>query len=462
MATPITPRGTDFRALIWKSRGYEPSTEQAEFHYSPARFRLVAGGVRAGKSMSTAMECHRYTATPGGLGWLVAPDYEQARPEFDYLFQCYKDLGLIDDNSVSYPSRGSCKFSVNWREGKFTWITKSSTDPVSLASYAPDVVVMCEAAQQTHEAFLKCLERATQKNAPVILSGTFESSLGWYADLWERWQGINPEAGVSFSLPTWSNLAEFPAGRVDPKLKSIEATMPPDLFQERYGGVPCKPKGLVFPQFDRKLHLRRLSDLYDDSLPVELWVDPATHTYACLFVQLQGDTVHILDEVYEHNAIAQDVIPLVLESRFWPHVKTGVIDIAAKQRQGNKSQLQVWDEELKRYGAHPISWKMNYIKEEIWRQAIALRLKPPGRAPLLYFADHLNTKLDSTGRAYGVLGEIITYKWPQYVEGRSMVGRPVKQNEDALSALGYGLVNHFGAVIDKKKPLMATARSYWR
>jgi len=454
--------GEDFRLLVWKATGYEPSEEQEEFHNSGARFRLVAGGIQGGKSYSAAMECHRYSVTPGGLGWLVGPDYEQARPEFDYLFQSYKDMGLIDDGSVSYPSRGSCKFRINWREGGFTWLTKSSSDAISLASYAPDVVVMCEAAQQTHEAFMKCLERVARKGAPLILSGTFENSIGWYADLWERWQAVNPEEGKSFSVPTWSNLAKFPGGRDDPNIKAIEATMPPDLFQERFGGIPCKPKGLVFPQFDRKRHLKRMDDLYDSELPVELWVDPATHTYACLFVQLHGQEVRILDEVYEHNAIAQDVIPLVIESRFWPYVKDGVIDIAAKQRQGNKSQLQVWEEELKRYGVHGVRWKMNYIKEEIWRQAITLRLKPPGRDPLLYFADHLNSKLDSTGRSYGILGELLSYKWPQFVEGRSMVGRPVKQNEDALSALGYGLVSHFGAVLEKKKTQMATARSFWR
>lgn len=453
--------GRKWRELAWRATGYEPNPVQREFHESKSRFRLVAGGVRAGKSFGVAAELHRYVVKAGGLCWLVGPDYEQARPEFGYLLQWYRDMGIVDEATVSYPSRGSCRFRVMFEGQDFSFVTKSSTDSVSLASYAPDVVVMCEAAQQTNDAYMKCLERATQRAAPVILSGTFEGSMGWYADLYERWSGYNEEGGVAFSWPTWSNTDEFPGGRFDAKIAAIEASMPPDLFQERYGAEPCKPKGLVFPQYDRKKHIKPVEELWDPDLPVELWVDPATHTYAGLFVQVQGPRVVVLDELYEHNAIAQDVIPKVLEYRWWPYVREGVIDIAAKQRQGNKSQIQVWEDELKRYGAHGIKWRMNYIKEEIWRQAIALRLAPPGQEPLLYFASHLNAKLDSTGRAYGILGELMTYKWPQFVEGRGLQGRPIKQNEDALSALGYGLVAHFGALIERKSRYKSVQRKAW-
>ncbi len=193
------------------------------------------------------------------------------------------------------------------------------------------------------------------------------------------------------------------------------------------------------------------------------WVhhDPATHTYAVLFVQVKDDVVHVLDEVYEHNAIGQEVIPKVIAHRYWSKVQDGVIDIAAKQRQGNKSQIQVWADELKARGQHGVRWKMRYVYEEQWRNAIALRLAPPEKEPMLYFADHLNARTDSTGRANGILGEFLTYRWPQFVEGKSQVSRPIKQNEDALSALGYGLFAHFGAVLQRKAKSRAKVRGQW-
>src|SRR5690606_39648731 len=68
---------------------------------------------------------------------------------------------------------------------------------------------------------------------PIFFSGTFEGAYGWYADLWNRWQGPNDDGGKSFSLPTWTNRAVYPGGREDPEIKRQESLMPPDLFQER-------------------------------------------------------------------------------------------------------------------------------------------------------------------------------------------------------------------------------------
>lgn len=50
----LDDRTAKFVALCWQIAGYNPSPEQEAFHNSQARLRLVAGGVRAGKSFSTA------------------------------------------------------------------------------------------------------------------------------------------------------------------------------------------------------------------------------------------------------------------------------------------------------------------------------------------------------------------------------------------------------------------------
>lgn len=448
-----------FRRAAWREANYTPSVAQRVFHDCRKRLRLIAGGVRAGKSFSTARELDDYAMIRDGLGWVVGPDYEQCRPEFQYLLENYQRLGLVKHGSVSFPSRGPARFQLITG---FQWQTKSSGDPISLASYAPDVLAMVEAAQQPYEAYLKVLERSTEKRADVILSGTFESSFGWYADQWDRWQAENPEDGMSFSVPTWSNEAVFPGGRNDKAILEAEASMAPELFMERYGGIPCKPSGLVFPEFDRKLHLRDVGDLFDPDLPVELWIDPATHTYAVLFVQMHGDAVHVLDEVYAHGVIGQEVIPQVVESRYWPLVSEAIIDIAGSYRQGaNLTQIEVWANTLRELKTHQIHFGYRKISEFDWRNAIKLRLAPPGKEPLLYFASHLDDRLSADGLAYGVLGELKSYRWPKRGEAVSLPGRPLKRNEDALSALGYGLVIRYGAVVSRGPRAATRRRAYW-
>ena len=44
------------REHLWARVGYEPYAEQRAAHDSEARIRLIAGGERAGKSRSAAME----------------------------------------------------------------------------------------------------------------------------------------------------------------------------------------------------------------------------------------------------------------------------------------------------------------------------------------------------------------------------------------------------------------------
>jgi hypothetical protein len=428
------------RDVIWQAAGYTPTSAQLAYHRDTTRLKLVAGGIRAGKSKSTSMDVAGDIWLQNGLIWIVGPDYEQCKPEWDYLFEPLRRLGLI--NKYSAPERGGRSFETTWGARVQT---KSSDDTRALASYAPHTILMVEAGQQSYETFQKILERGLEHNAKIICSGTFEGALSWYADLFERWQGENPEDGKSFSLPTWSNTFIFPGGRNDPKIAALEAAMPEELFQERCGAVPYKPSGLVFKEFDRAKHVKRVD--FDPKLPIELAIDPATHTYAILAIQwdakVKPTPVYVVDEVYTHDMIAQDVIPLVKEKPWFKFVKSGVIDIAGTQRQANKSQVQIWAEET------GIALRSNYVFIEDSIDVVKLRLR--GDAPLLAFDFRLRSDKSYAGKANGLVAEFGLYKWRDWAEGRNAKRKPIDSNNDALKALGYWLYDRFGPVTERKK-----------
>lgn len=436
-----------FRRIAWAKAKYIPSDAQAAFHDDKSRLKLVAGGIRGGKSYSTAMDVLPDLLIDDGLIWIVGPDYEQCKPEWEYMHNILKAMGKI--RKVSNPERGGRSFETTWGARVQT---KSSDDARALASFAPHVILMVEAGQQSYETMQKVLERALEHNAKVIMSGTFEGALSWYADMYEKWGADNPEQGRSFSIPSWSNTAIFPGGRDDPKIKALEAAMPYDLFMERCGAVPYKPSGLVFKEFDREKHVERLD--FDPTLPVELAIDPATHTYAVLAIQwklIDGIThVYIIDEIYEHDIIAQAIIPLVKERPWFKHVSGGVIDIAGTQRAANKSQVQVWFEET------GISLRSKYIFIEESIATVKLRLQNETL--------HLDYRLDATkgydGKGNGILAEFGLYKWREWNEGQGSKQRPIDSNNDALKALGYWLYDRFGPVVERKKRRKPTIRSY--
>lgn len=455
-----------FRRAVWHVAGYKPtqghfpiedlegdivivSGGQKEIHECESSVIMVSGGVRGGKSNFTAMHCAGDILVEDGLMWIIGPDYGQAKKEWEYLYHPLKKLGLI--SYASMPQHGQRVFRTTWG---FECATKSSDAVEAIASDAPHIIAVVEAGQQSVDIFDKALERGVEHDAKIIFSGTFEESREWYKQTWKSWQGDNPIGARSFSLPTWSNTAKFPGGREDPKVKRLEAGISsPEKFLERCAAIPYIPSGAVFREFRHSKHVKRID--YNPDLPVELAIDPATHTYAILAIQwevIDKEThVYVVDEIYEHDIIAQQVIPLVKAKPWFKDVRGGVIDIAGTHRQANKSQVQIWHEETGlQLRSHYI-----YINESI--EVVKLRLN----RGLLHFDYRLRSDKNFEGKANGTLAELELYRWRDWQEGRNSVTRPIDSNNDALKALGYWLYDRFGPVTERKKRRQRQLASYF-
>lgn len=412
---------------IWDRLGYRPSPEQLTAHLDSARVKLIAGGERAGKSYSAAMELINRCDVPHGLYWIVGPTYELARPEYGYVAAALAEIGAIAGRPT-WPSRGQCSLRTRWG----TEIsTRSADDPVTLAGLAPDGILMCEAAQHSYDVWLRLRGRIAEKRGWLWASGTFEGSRGWYADTFTRWQGDNPEGGRSFSLPSWSNLALYPGGRDDPEIRALEATYPADLFAERFGAVPCVPHTIVFREFAYGLHVGSGANLAQ-GLPVHLAIDPGyAGAYAVLAIQVVGEIVHVLDEVYVTGATAYDVIDECKRRDWWGLVRDGVIDIAGRQHQGLPSHVEIWREAA---GVYLHSNRVG-IADGIARLRTFL-IDPASRDPRILFAPHCRHTFAEFGN----------YRYPEVVENRPAREEPIDADNHALKALSYWLYARYGAV----------------
>lgn len=363
----------EFRDQLWSATKYHPSAEQLVAHDDESRFKIIAGGIQAGKSYSAEKELlwhifqyatlnsedsgggkRRYNNNQG-LWWLVGPTYEMCRPEFQYLMTDLMELGFVKRKQVGFPKEGKCTIEL-----PFGFVeTKSGEEVLKLAGVAPDGILACEGAQLDFYAWLKLFERSATRRAWIWASGTFESSFGWYAEWWKKWQGENAQGGRSFSIPTWSNLAVYPGGRQDPEILLQEAVMPPDMFQERFGAIPCPPHGLVFREFSPTKHVvpmhmsEKYEEVFDDfgnlvevKLPwdheMELWVDPGAKTYAVLAIMRIGDKVYHYDEVYENNISARMMIDKVQSKTWYDKVKYVVMDVAGRQHHEGESHDEIW------------------------------------------------------------------------------------------------------------------------
>jgi hypothetical protein len=458
--------------LAWELLGYRPNAAQREIVKSfleGNRFLLICGGERAGKSFtSVAMamlrmgpEYDKHGNYVKRLYWIVGPDYAQPRAEFMYICEALKKGELIEH--LSQPEVKTQPWVLKTNYG-VTIETRTSSDVSKLASFTVHGILMVEAAQQDYGVWLKLRGRVAQSRGWVILSGTLEKGLPWYASLLRKWRGANPDGGKSFSLPTWSNTDEFPGGRNDPEIKALEATYPHDLFMERFGAEAHTQHGLVIPEFNPVVHVKPLQLARDDKnnpLPVTLAVDPATHTYAVLFVQKIGAYAHVLDAVYLKNAVAQDVIIRCKESPYWEHVdrKNGnVIDIAGKQHHGNTSQVEIWQAEA------GVSFNAKFLPLDTTIAAVRFRLGHTNTfgEPLVYFNSTLpNPEPLPDGSAAHVLSEFELWKWPERNPNQNVPVKPVDRANDGIKALGYWLVHTYGPVEMRRKKINTQALPLW-
>jgi len=427
-----------------------------------ARVIQLLGGERAGKSFLAALLAvmSMDINTPDEY-WAVGPDYLQARPEFTYIYEAFRDgykgISFVKPESVSMPVNIASPWSFETIWGQ-VWRTKSASDVQKLASFKVRGALMTEAAQQIYEAYLKLLGRIMETNGFLILSGTLERGLPWYADLYTRWQGDNELNARSFSLPTWSNTAVFPGGREDPKIKMVEAEYPEDLFLERFAAIPARKQGLVIPEFDIKKHVKKLT--FNPKLPVELAIDPGQHCYAVLFVQSDGLTTHVLDAVYKHGIIAQDVIPMVLGNPLWKAVDlqhAGVIDNAGKQHMANKSQIELWQE----IGHATLRAEYRKLDDTIQTVRFRLRDYPQTGLPLVFFNSHFTNSKGPNGIAKDILAEFELWHWPDRGNNRNMPISPVDRNNDAIKALGYYLLDRYGTNVLRKSNPRGRRRDYF-
>ena len=431
--TTTTPK---LREYLYDKVGFTPTDEQLPILESPYRFNLVAGGEQAGKSMvASKYLLGRFMETEEpGLYWLVAADYERTRAEFEYLVQDFATLGILKQASKRVDP-GYIVLADGTRIE-----TKSAKDPRTLAMRAPHGILGCEASQLDMETFFRLRGRCAPKRGWMFLAGTFEGSLGWYPQMFTAWAaGADPEA-KAYSLPSWTNKYLYPGGREDPEIQRLKEVASDDFYMERIEGKPSPPKGLVFTEFRPDQHVVDVE--YVPDVPVHLWMDPGyAGGYAVEVVQVQGEQIQVIDEIYEVGLVTDEIIDIAKSRPWWPDVKFGVIDIAGNQHQAMAAPAEVW---LEQAGLYLSSQKVK-INEGTERLKGWLKIDPRTHAPRIVFSPKCIGIMSEFGMAPNPFdGQTRAYRWKTDREGNIVGDTPEDKYNHGIKAIIYGLIDRFG------------------
>ena len=371
----------------------------------------------------------------GKLVWVMGADFEDARMAIDsYIVPWLEQLGIYDYGRSSLPTHKDQQAVVNTKTGN-TYKAISAYDPLKIGREQPDRIQGEEISRWEKEVWDRSFGRLARKyeTAQGFFSGSFESSLGWFPEIWKQGQSPNLQDIVSYSLPSWANIAIYPGGRDDPAIISLENQSPtPERFLERYGGKPAQPTDAVLPEFRVMLHVETLE--LDPSKPVYVFIDPGDYVYCVLFVQFVDDEVRVLNEVYVHNYSHEQVVQAVQLAPEWKYVRGGVMDVAGKQQSagGFGSPVDHWRKDT------GLSLKTNYMKVEqtIERLRSVLAINPATMKPRLRIDPKCRGLISEGGGG------------PSPVRGgglwRMRGMTPRAENDHAWKSLAYGIRAIYG------------------
>jgi hypothetical protein len=287
------------RETFFERIGYTPhSREQWVAHTSPERFKIACCGRRWGKTTFAANELTYQSFNPESVYWIVAPTYGVADREFKIIYgnfmrklpEIAKDKGFRASYNVK---QGDMKITLPWG----TIIeAKSSERPNGLVGEGLDGVIFSEAALQSKTIWEQYIQPALSDKRGWCIFPSTPRGYNWYHGLWMLGQEEEFLDYVSWTFPTWTNKARYPAGLSDPELVQIKATATRAFWEQEYGAKFTAFEGQIYEDFDRRIHV--VEKEYDPRQTNILTLDFGfNNPFVALDIMIYpDDTVHVWRE----------------------------------------------------------------------------------------------------------------------------------------------------------------------
>jgi hypothetical protein len=225
---------------FFRDVGYTPHAGQNEIHSSTAPRRIVACGVRWGKTRCAAMEGVSAAMEPRktSIGWVVAATYDLANKVFrEIIVICAEKLR---HRIVTLKENDKILVLRNMSGGLSEIRAKSADNPISLLGEGLDWLIVDEASRlkpliwQSHLS-----QRLIDKRGWALLISTPKGK-GWFYGLFQRGRGRDPEYR-SWNYPSWTNPI-LDATQIEKERDRL----PERVFRQEYGAEFLEGSGQVF------------------------------------------------------------------------------------------------------------------------------------------------------------------------------------------------------------------------
>jgi len=178
---------------------YSPHDAQREFHDHPARFKVLAWGTKAGKTVAAVNEAIRFALlNPNSLVWWVAPVFEQTKIGWEYIPDFLPSELIAKINNVDY---------IVYLKNKSRITFKTADAPDHLTGRGIHLIVVDEAAKVKAASWYALRSTLIKTGGKAVFISTPKGH-NWFYKVWR--QGLDPYDPIknpykSFHAPSTIN-----------------------------------------------------------------------------------------------------------------------------------------------------------------------------------------------------------------------------------------------------------------
>lgn len=412
---------------------YTPHPKQLEVHNSPKRFKVLNWGRQTGKSLF-ALQYTLYEALrKQGRYWIILPTYRQAK---DIYWKQYVKTNipseLIEkmndvDLTVTLKYIESETETHNKKIPASTIELKGSDSADLLRGAKVNGFVFDEYAYHQGDAWRMVFE-------PMLLTtkgwAMFISTPNGFNHFYDFANRAQTDDNWFYSHATPYNNPYITSEEID----RIRSEVSEDQFAQEYLGEFRKMAGLVYKEFDRKIHVVK-----PEAVPISGtnivgldfgYVNPT----AAVFVRIDGDNNWwVYDEIYERQKVMPEIARMMKDKMSGTHITMIAADSAAAEHINNLAAqgLPIFPVKKTKDSIHA-GIELIKAKLKLYEQQTG---KP---RPHLFIADNcINT-----------IEEFEKYHYPEKRPDKNEKEEPIKKDDHAMDALRYAALGYQQEPVD--------------
>ena len=209
-----------------------PHAGQTLVHDDPARYKVLAGGRRWGKTRLGVLQCLEVAAAQGGRAWWVSPSYKMGAVGWRPIARLGASIPgastKYGERLLTMPSGGTVQ-------------VRSADDPDSLRGEGLDYCVMDEVAFMSERTWQEAIRPALSDRGGRALFISTPKGRNWFWRLHQRGLDDKNTQWASFSFPTGDNPHIDKA-----EIASAQDDLPERIFAQEYMAQFLDDAGGVF------------------------------------------------------------------------------------------------------------------------------------------------------------------------------------------------------------------------